>query len=140
MSNFRSYIILLLMLVLATQVLHKAAFIAYFKINRAYIIQQHCVNKSKPELKCDGKCHLKKYLAQSSLEEDVPEENEPVPSFPGLEFLKNVNLYFIHTAIGHTTDTYFHLLAITTHRYINQPIDKMGRTHTTAVFHPPTLG
>ena len=30
----------------------------YFKTHETEIIMEFCVNKDKPELKCDGKCHL----------------------------------------------------------------------------------
>jgi len=38
-----------------------APFLSY-KMNYDYISQVLCVNKSQPEKKCNGKCHLKKTL------------------------------------------------------------------------------
>lgn len=38
-------------------------------INYDYIVKELCENKEKPELKCNGKCHLMKELAKTS-EED----------------------------------------------------------------------
>lgn len=35
---------------------------AAFKLNQEYISSVFCINKSKPEMKCDGKCYLKKLL------------------------------------------------------------------------------
>ena len=32
-------------------------------MNRAAIVEMHCVNTDKEELKCDGKCHLKKKIS-----------------------------------------------------------------------------
>lgn len=34
----------------------------YF-LNKDFIIENFCVNKSKPELACDGKCYLSKQIA-----------------------------------------------------------------------------
>ena len=38
-------------------------------VNYDYIVKELCENKEKPELKCNGKCHLKKELAKTA-EED----------------------------------------------------------------------
>lgn len=38
-------------------------------INYDYIANELCENKEKPELKCNGKCHLKKELAKASEDE-----------------------------------------------------------------------
>ena len=42
---------------------------AYYEIDPVGFIEQLCENKDKPELKCNGKCHLKK-VAQSSSSEN----------------------------------------------------------------------
>lgn len=39
-----------------------------FVLNQDYIIDKFCVNKSKPELKCNGKCHLKDAISKTSEE------------------------------------------------------------------------
>lgn len=41
-----------------------------YAINRDYIAEVLCINKAKPELACDGKCHLK-----SSLDEEFEKDN-----------------------------------------------------------------
>ena len=41
-------------------------YIAYFELNVDYIIETYCVNKEKPELKCNGKCHLATQLSTST--------------------------------------------------------------------------
>mgnify|MGYP003673174318 CR=1 FL=1 len=40
--------------------------IVYFELNIDSIIQKYCVNKDKPELQCNGKCHLAKQLNQNT--------------------------------------------------------------------------
>lgn len=42
----------------------------YYNLNQEYIINVLCENKSKPELKCKGKCFLKKELKKSTEEND----------------------------------------------------------------------
>ena len=34
----------------------------YYQLNIDYIIETYCVNKDKPQLQCNGKCHLSKQL------------------------------------------------------------------------------
>ena len=34
----------------------------YYQLNIDYIIETYCVNKEKPNLQCNGKCHLVKQL------------------------------------------------------------------------------
>ncbi len=34
----------------------------YYQLNIDYIIENYCINKNKPELQCNGKCHLAKQL------------------------------------------------------------------------------
>jgi len=42
--------------------LYFAGYVGYFELNKDYIIKKYCVNKAKPKLKCNGKCHLSKKL------------------------------------------------------------------------------
>lgn len=44
-----------------------------FKINQAYIASVLCENKDKPEMKCNGKCHLNKQLkANEQQQQQLP--------------------------------------------------------------------
>lgn len=43
-------------------------------VNYEYIVTELCENKEKPELKCNGKCHLAKELAKAS------ESEKPISS------------------------------------------------------------
>lgn len=36
--------------------------VLYYQLNIDYIIDTYCINKEKPELQCNGKCHLAKQL------------------------------------------------------------------------------
>lgn len=51
-------------------------------MNQEEITLEFCVNKDKPELQCDGKCHLAKKLEQEpsfSVEVDKDHKKVPVP-------------------------------------------------------------
>jgi hypothetical protein len=50
----------------------------WYRINREEIAKEHCVNKSRPELKCDGKCYLVKQLAKvegNPVKEKAPKQS-----------------------------------------------------------------
>lgn len=63
------------MMIFAGQSLYTAGFTAWFHINRAYIAKKHCINKNRPQLKCDGKC----FLAQKIKEAEKKQEQEQSP-------------------------------------------------------------
>jgi len=42
-----------------------------FSVNKNYIIKELCENRFKPEMKCDGKCYLKKRITQQE-EKNAP--------------------------------------------------------------------
>lgn len=46
-----------------------------YAINKDYIAEELCENKEKPELQCDGKCHLAKEVKKVS--EEKPTSNKP---------------------------------------------------------------
>lgn len=74
------------------QVSRKTIVIIQWSINQDFIAKNLCINKNKPALKCDGKCHLKKELKKT---EETNENNgkSTVPSFQDdLVLFKN---YFI---------------------------------------------
>ncbi|WP_052503504.1 hypothetical protein [Lacinutrix sp. Hel_I_90] len=58
----------------AARPLFFAGYVAYFELNIDYIIENYCVNKEKPQLQCNGKCHLAKQLA--SVPSSIDLENE----------------------------------------------------------------
>lgn len=58
--------------------------VLYFQLNIDYIIETYCVNKEKPELQCNGKCHLAKQLqvvSATANEDDNDIMNVVVESF-----------------------------------------------------------
>jgi hypothetical protein len=40
-----------------------------FRVNQSYIAEVLCVNKDKPEMHCNGRCHLKKELDKDTQQE-----------------------------------------------------------------------
>ncbi|HLU94644.1 MAG TPA: hypothetical protein VKZ54_10990, partial [Membranihabitans sp.] len=72
--------------------------IAYYELNKAYITEMFCVNKSRPALHCDGQCFLMKKLKQQD------QQNEKIPAsvvdsrdlqmFP-IQEIKEANFEFV---------------------------------------------
>ena len=75
----------------------KIAIISYYGLNTNNIIKKHCINKVKPELKCNGKCYLKKKLEFST------NNNH--------DKVKNINLAEAFTPVFlHCTDYYYSII------------------------------
>ncbi len=55
------------------QALGQTLILGRFYLHRAEIERTLCENRAKPELKCHGKCHLKKQLAASPVGEEQPQ-------------------------------------------------------------------
>jgi len=68
-----------------------------YKINYEYISKVLCINKSNPDLKCNGKCHLQKELKKSAEEESqkkaLTEKSVEVESLPA----EGISFDFDHT-------------------------------------------
>lgn len=58
----RQIIAILLLVSLAFQCFVKLGVVVWFNCNRTYIAQNLCENRDKPQMKCCGKCYLKKQL------------------------------------------------------------------------------
>ncbi|MGO3183849.1 MAG: hypothetical protein ACTIJ9_13565 [Aequorivita sp.] len=55
----------LMSLVFLLVISQHAVIIVHFKLNQQSIENKYCINKNKPELKCNGKCYLNKELKES---------------------------------------------------------------------------
>lgn len=99
-------------------------------LNYDYISKVLCENKKKPELKCNGKCHLMKELAKASENErpinsdkkDNSKQDVEVLFFQDIKSLIVEQIYFQNkTSINDDySNFYFHL-------------------NSCSVFHPPTF-
>lgn len=49
-----------------------------YAINKGYIAAYLCENKESPELKCEGKCYLRKQIQKENQTPDQNSENMPV--------------------------------------------------------------
>jgi hypothetical protein len=70
-------------------------------VNYEYISKVLCVNKAKPKMKCNGKCHLMKELAKTSETETPISSNKKIASheleilfFEEIKSFKITPIYF----------------------------------------------
>ena len=60
-----------------------------YQLNKTEIIQKFCENKEKPELKCEGTCHMKKMM----LEEGAEPREEPLTELPQIQlFVESIGI------------------------------------------------
>ncbi|MBU2940454.1 hypothetical protein KO494_12980 [Lacinutrix sp. C3R15] len=84
-------ILTLLLLVNSTRV---SLTYAYYNIDTIGFIESFCINQDKPELKCNGKCHLKKVAQTQDKEQKTPEN---IIDFKVLIFYTNPLETFVFT-------------------------------------------
>ena len=63
-----------------------------YQLNKKYIAEVLCVNKDKPEMHCNGKCHLKKQLKKANnlpekQQQEQPQTPPPLKSDPVITVL-----------------------------------------------------
>ena len=100
-----------------------------YVVNYDYISKVLCENKAKPEMKCNGKCHLMKELAKAS-EEEKPISNDKKATHLELEtlFVQQLPEFKCICVIGFES------------KEINKKYsDLYFYSNSTAVFHPPTV-
>jgi len=62
MSRLLAFFLVALMLL---QTLGQEVLVVDYQLNKAQITAQYCVNKARPQLHCNGKCHLAKQLRKA---------------------------------------------------------------------------
>ena len=63
------------LLLFSLQSFYATGFVAWFYINRARVAREHCVNKNRPELHCNGSCFLSKKLKEAEQKQDEEKGN-----------------------------------------------------------------
>ena len=59
------------MLSLTFQVMVKVAIVGWYELNKEYVAKNLCENRNKPQMKCCGKCYLKKQLRKAEENSDT---------------------------------------------------------------------
>lgn len=119
---FRIQSIFLLVLFVA-QTFSGILIYADYLINKKYIASVLCENREMPEMKCDGKCYLRKQLQEHHEEKETPvsseEEKKEISIFT--ESVVSVNGFEFTLAEG----------------YFEWYSSILSEKHVHSVFHPP---
>lgn len=100
-----------------------------YVFNYDYIVKELCENKAKPEMKCNGKCHLMKELAQAS------ENENPLSSDKKSSHSESEILFFEHSDSFEIVNLKFPV-----QKEINAGYsDLYFHQSCTSAFHPPTV-
>ena len=101
-----------------------------YAVNYNYISKVLCVNKDKPMLHCNGKCHLMKELAKAS------ENEKPINSDKKNNFKQEVEVLFYQDIKSLIVEQVYFQNKITVSDYYS---NLYYHTNSFSVFHPPTL-
>ncbi|QQX78265.1 MULTISPECIES: hypothetical protein [Aequorivita] len=102
-----------------------------YVVNYDYIVNVLCENKDKPEMKCNGKCHLSKELAkEAGAENDNPFNSKTSKTeIPQFIISENIDEYAFAWA-----DEIIIVESIDYRPHLNSSL------FTSKIFHPPQLG
>lgn len=76
MRNSVKHIAFAFIIIFLGKLISQNVILADFLINQESIAQVECINKAKPELNCNGKCHLKETLTQDKKDNSDDIQNE----------------------------------------------------------------
>jgi len=100
-----------------------------YGINYNFIVKELCENKEKPELQCNGKCHLAKELAKAS-------ENEKPISQNKKHQTSEIEVLYFTNVIDYTFSPTF---CFSQNNINSFYLNLYKRICSDSTFHPPTL-
>jgi len=124
----KKFIAIAMLFAISYQYMIKLGIIAYYELNKSYIAQNLCENRDKPQIKCCGKCYLRKQLKKA---EDENTGSKQLPTkIDKVEVAAFFPLAPIHISVqGFSLKVIFH------DRY-QQP---SGSDPLSSIFHPPPV-
>ena len=93
-------------------------------MNRDFIASVLCENKDRPELECNGKCHLKKQIQENTEDQN---EGQEVSNRLMVEFFQFTNGFELRTPTEISIDHFYNY---------SEPLTA---GISTSVFHPPRV-
>jgi len=121
----KSFIAILLVCAFILQSAGKLLIIVNYQVNKESITKIFCENKTKPLLKCNGKCHLKKQLAKQDKKENTPSNNIKTKLEIQL-FSENKSFAFVNSITKKN-------------RHYSIYLFSDSDPHPSSVFHPPSV-
>lgn len=65
-------LLVLISFAILSQTMSSVVIFAGYTLNKEFITKNYCINKDKPKLSCNGKCHLMKELKEHEQSESTP--------------------------------------------------------------------
>lgn len=96
-----------------------------YVLNYDFIVKELCVNKAKPMMHCNGKCHLMKELAKAAEQEKSSSEKKANAAQAEVLFFQPVTSFNLLQWVPYTTKKslpFYHNLYSSTHlRFVFRP-------------------
>lgn len=105
--------------------------VAYFQLNIDEIIEKYCVNKDKPQLECNGKCHLTKQLAQY--------DTTPTEDTTGIETINVKEVFTLVYIVTQSIKVPKKTVAASSKEVINAYTNDYSYLGISSCFKPPTF-
>lgn len=124
LCNVKKAIFIVIILMLLKPVMPVLDYI----INYDYIVKELCENKAKPEMHCNGKCHLMKELAKAAEEQKQESEKKSAQQNAEVLFCEALVDFSFSSSVVIPTDqneTAYHNL--------------YSHSNTVSFFHPPAF-
>lgn len=119
----KRFIVISLVFVFLLQLGANISVKVWYELNVEYITELFCENKDKPELQCNGKCHLAKQMKKSS--EDTHPAAVEITELIWLTYLERDHTPIIRVPELRKEVAYSHNEDVTYEEHLN------------SVFHPP---
>jgi hypothetical protein len=117
------FLLILISAAILSQTMSSVVIFAGYTLNKEFITKNYCINKDKPKLSCEGKCHLMKELK-------AHEQNESKPLSPLKEKMETI----VYLSVANSTLIYDTNVVV----HISIPyIEKLPAAYHNQPFQPP---
>ncbi|MBI4931444.1 MAG: hypothetical protein HY841_11815 [Bacteroidetes bacterium] len=120
---FKQIVSLILVSVFLLQTFSKVIIYTDYYINKDNIAKVLCINKDKPQMHCEGKCHLKKQLEEQDKEEQSPVNPVKEKNEIQLFSQNNSDIHLFSPSVTNELISYYSF--------------PLSDKHLLSVFHPP---
>jgi len=124
--RLKHFFIISLLICLSFQSVLKLGIVAWYEANKAYVAKELCENKARPQMKCNGKCYLRKQLNKTENNQQQNQQSKQSQA-EGVEFLPVSGFIFTPCFMG---------AAVT---YIDSYQSQQGYQPLVNIFHPPQV-
>jgi hypothetical protein len=127
MQKFRQIGALSLLTLLLVKAMIVPAIFFNYELRKDYIIQNFCVNKDRPELKCDGQCYLAKQIKAAQQQD----ENKATATFVDKLLVLDCLPEITQWSFDSNTFSFEDVVSLKKLQNLN------GENISIAIFHPP---